>query len=106
MERKYNSILIFVISFICFYLSTIFSVEYLNIAFIPIFIYIQNKNSKKNNHGILLEKFKKSSLLIAILLLIIFFILRLVFNVDKIYYSIFSSLILSIAILRGSISEN
>lgn len=104
MDKKYNAILILVISFMCFYLSTIFEVEYLNIAFIPIFIYIQNKNSKKNNHGILLEKIKKSSLLIAILLAI-FFMLRLGFETDKIYYSIFSSLILSIAILRGSISE-
>lgn len=105
MNKKYNSILIFVISFVCFYLATIFSVEYLNIAFIPLFIFIQNKNSKKAYHETFIEKFRESSLLIAIILLIIFFILRLGFKVDKVYYSVFSSLILSIAILRGSISE-
>lgn len=59
MDKKYNSILILVISFMCFYLSTIFGVEYLNIAFIPIFIYIQNKNSKKKQSWYTFRKNQK-----------------------------------------------
>lgn len=103
MLKKNSSIIITLISFICFYLAIIFDLEYLNIAFIPIFIYIQKQNSKKNYDSKIVEKFRKNSILIAIIFLIIFFTLRLVLNVDRIYYSIFSSLVLSISIFRGSI---
>lgn len=39
MYKKNSTLILFLLSFICFYLSTVFELDYLNIAFIPMFIF-------------------------------------------------------------------
>lgn len=43
MYKKNSSLILFLLSFICFYLSTVFELDYLNIAFIPMFIFYIKK---------------------------------------------------------------
>lgn len=105
MIKENGSLIICLISFICFYLSSIFGVDYLNIAFIPVFIYLHKKNNYMNHEQKFTMTFKKYSFSISVILLVIFFILRLVIRTDKIYYAIFSSLIVAISIYRGTLQE-
>lgn len=105
MYKKNSTLILFLLSFICFYLSIIFELDYLNIAFIPIFILLHKKNSYVNNEQKFIKTFDKYNSSVILVSLIIFFVLILVIKTDRVYYGIFSSLILAISILKGTLQK-
>lgn len=105
MYKKNRTLILFLLSFICFYLSIIFERDYLNIAFIPMFIFLHKKNGYVNNEQKFIKIFNKYNSSVILVVLIIFFILRLVIKTTSAYYGVFSSLILAISILKGTLKQ-
>lgn len=104
--KKYSIILITFLSTIVIYVAARFNIDYLYIYILSmlIFTHIHKKNIKKLDINTR-EKIKKNSLILGITSLIIFLVLYYYIKIDIIYYSIFSSLSVSLGILFGAIRD-
>lgn len=105
MLKKNYLLIVLIISFLCFYLPQIYGLEYLHIIFIPLFFFIHRYLCRNKYSNESIKIFKKYNILVGFLCIIIYLALSYFTEVEKIYYDIFISLALAIAVLTGSLQN-